>query len=400
MKNNAHNLTGGAAGFVLYVALITILVAGTVGGFFFYAAFNHSRAAQRWHDADQCLLDAQSALEQVKYEMIQAYESNGQSSAAWFLNWSSNAIGAAPGYNIASPLPVNGTPVFVTLAGVTVITNAGARLVTLTLVADARKRTGWLFSRKIQEQMRISVGASTGGAPISANCAFGRYGGQNTLNFGGTVTIDGDNWNPPATFNQGNGSQNTPSTNDMPGVVYDSTEISASEKISIGGNPSQTSVIGAYDQTYWHQFLNTITTSATLYTGGSYSFGTRTAPVITIFPIGSTTIASTRSGAGILIIPGGATVKFNQNFYYEGMVIIGSSSANQNVSVTVNNTAVIFGAMICLGSASAVNLGVPGTLRVLYSKQAIANLVNMTNQPFVSSGSNGAPYTCNWREIH
>ena len=397
MNNNDHNLTGGAAGFVLYVALLTILTAGTVGGFFLYAAYNHSKAALRWHNADQCLLDAQSALEQVKYEMIQAYGSNSQSSLAWFQNWSSNAIGTTPVYNIPSPLAVNGTPVFVTLAGVTVRSN----LVTVTLVADAQKSTSWLVRRKIQEQMQISAAAGTGGSPASANCAFGKYGNKNTLNVRGTLTIDGDNWNPPATFNGGNGSKQNPSTNDMPGVVYDLTSIGASAKISIDGNPPQTGAVGTYNSAYWYQFLNTIQAAATVYSGGSYFFGTRAAPVITIFPSGATTIANARSGAGILIIPGGATVKFNQKFYYEGMVIIGSSDANQNVSITVNNTVTIFGTMLCLGSASAVNMIVPETLKILYSKQAMSNLANITNMPFASSGgSNGVPCTSYWREIH
>ncbi|MBU1735218.1 MAG: hypothetical protein KJ692_08280 [Verrucomicrobia bacterium] len=402
MNNCKHNYHGmeGAAGFVLYVALLTILTAGTVGGFFLYSAYNHSKAAQRWHDADQCLLDAQSALEQVKYEMIQAYGSNGQSAVTWFLNWSSNAIGATPSYTIPSPLTVNATPVFVTLAGITVFTNAGTKLVTLTLVADARKGYASGPRRKIQEQVRISVGTSTGGSPISANCAFGKYGNNNTLNFGGTLTIDGHNWNLPATFNSGNGSINNPSANDLPGVVYDSTKISTSANISINGNPPQTNAVGAYDATYWYQFLSTITPAATIWAGGNDSLGTRTVPLVKILSSGNTTIASAKNGAGILIIPGGATVKFNQNFYYEGIIIIGSSDANQNVSVTVNNTTTIFGAMICLGSASAVNLSVPGTLGVLYSKQAVANLANITNLPFASSGSNGVPYTSYWREIH
>ena len=385
---------------MLYVALLTILTAGTVGGFFLYSAYNHSKAARRWHDADQCLLDAQSALEQVKYEMIQAYWSNGQSSVTWFQNWSSNAIGATPRYNIPSPLTVNGTPVFVTLAGVTVITNAGINFVSLTLVADAQKSTSWIVRRKIQEQMQMQISTSTGGAPTSANGALGKYGNNNTLNIGGQLTIDGHNWNPPATFNSGNGSINPSSTNDMPGVVYDSTRISTSSHISIDGNPSQTNPGGAYDATYWYQFLNTITPAAARYTGGNYSFGTRTAPVITIFPNGATTISSARSGAGILIIPGGATVKFNQSFYYEGMVIIGSSGANQTVSLTVNNTTTIYGTMIYLGSASTANISVPGTLNIRYSKQVFANLASITNLPFAASGSNGVPYTYNWREIH
>lgn len=392
LNMNPHN---SKAGFVLYVALLTILTAGAIGGFFLYAAYNHSQAARRWHDADQCLLDAQSGLEQVKYEMIQAYGSNGQSSVTWFLNWSSNAIGTTPRYNIPSPLTVYGTPVFVTLAGVTVITNAGANLVTLTLVADAQKSANWLVRRKIQEQMQMSVGTGTGGSPIIATSALGMYGTNDTVNVSGTLTIDGDNWNPPPTFNQGNGSQNNPSTNDMPGVVYASTKISTGKKISIDGNPPQTSVAGAYNATYWYQFVNTIIPAATIYTGGS--LGTRTAPLITKLPSGATTFASATSGAGVLIIPANATIQINQNFYYEGMIILVSDNS-QNNDMTQNKTTTIYGTLICLGNQCGIKAA--GTLNVLYSKQALANLANITNLPFASSGSNGVPYTYYWREIH
>ena len=394
MNINRHNtITGGAAGFVLYVALLTILTAGAVGGFFLWAAYNHSQLARRWHDADQCLLDAQSALEQVKYEMIQAYGSNGQSSVTWFLNWSSNAIGAAPSYNIPSPLTVNGTPVFMTLAGVTVSTNASTNLVTLTLVADARKSATWLFRRQIQEQMQMSITA--GGSPISANCAFGMYGSNYTLTVNGSLTIDGGNWNLPSIFNSGNGSTNKLSTNDLPGVVYTSTKISTGSKISIDGTPPQTNAVGAYTRAYWNQFLNTIIPKATTYTGGS--LGTRTGPLIKILPSGVTTLANATSGAGILIIPTNATITINQNFYYEGMIILVSDNSG-DTDMTQNKTTTIYGTLICLGDQCGIK--VSGTLNVLYSKQALTNLASIANLPSASSGSNGVPYTYYWREIH
>ena len=395
MNKNHHAKNGGTAGFVLYVALLTILTAGAVGGFFIYSAYNHSQGARRWHEADQCLLDAQSALEQVKYEMIQAYGSNSQSATTWFLNWSSNAIGAAPSYNIPSPLTVNGTPVFVTLSWVTVITNAGASLVTLTLVADARKGDNVPVRRKIQEQVQMSVG--TGGVPVFANCAIGMYGTNDKVNVTGKLTIDGDNWNPPATFNQGNGTQNNPSPNDMPGVVYASAQVSTNVRISIDGNPPQTSVAGAYDAAYWQQFVDTIIPAATTYKGGS--LGTRSKPVITILPSGTFTFSSAISGAGILIVPKDVNVSINDKFYYEGL-IIQLSDNNKDRDLTVNNMTTLYGALVCVGNRCGIK--VPGTLNVLYSKQALDNLSNIiTNMQFASSsGSNGVPYTYNWREIN
>ena len=68
-----HGPPGNRAGFVIYVALLTLLTAGAVGGFMVYSAFQHSRSVRRWHAADQCLLDAQSALEYgIRPDMILA----------------------------------------------------------------------------------------------------------------------------------------------------------------------------------------------------------------------------------------------------------------------------------------------------------------------------------------
>lgn len=397
MNNDAHNQTGGTAGFVLYVAIMTILAAGAVGGVLLYAAYNHSKAVQRWHDADQCLLDAQSALEQVKYEMIQAYGSNSPSAVSWFLNWSSNAIGTTPVYNIPAPLTVKGTPVFVTLAGVTVITNAGAKLVTLTLRADARKSADWPVCRKIQEQMRLSVGTATGGAPVSANCAFGLYGSNANVTVSGRLNINGNNWSLPPSFNSGSGSQSSPSTNDLPGVAYTSSGLATGNKVSILGTPPQTSQVGAYDAAYWYQFLDVITPAATLYAGGS--LGTRAAPVITKLPSGATTFDSAQSGAGILIVPLDATLAINQNFYYEGLVLVLADNTS-NRELKQNLTSTIYGSLICLGDN--FRMKVSGTFDIRYSRQAITNLAKITaNLPFASSGgSNGVPYTSHWREIH
>lgn len=391
---------GGAAGFVIYVALLTILTAGAVGGFMLYAAFQHSQAARRWHAADQSLLDAQSALEQVKYGISQAYVSNGQASVKWFLTWSSNTIGTASNYTIPSPLTVNGTPVFVTLARVALVTNAGNSLVTLTLVADARKSDMGPISRKLQEQMQIQIRMDTGGVPISANCALGMYGTNNAVNVGGQLTVDGDNWNPPATFNRGSGSTNPASTNDLPGVVYNATKITTGARISISGNPPQTNATGGYDAIYWTQFLNTVLPLATTYAGGS--LGTRDAPVITKLPSGGTTFSTPTSGAGILIVPIEANISINQNFYYEGLVVLVADNTKAK-DLLQNLTTTIYGSLVCLGNRCGLNI--KGTFNVLYSKQALANLANITNLPQslkqgTSVGTNAPPITIGWKEIH
>lgn len=393
-----ESTTGGAAGFVIYVALLTVLTAGMAGGFMIYSAFQQSQAARRWHAADQCLLDAQSALEQVKYGMVQAYVSNGQPSINWFLAWSSNALGATSNYHIPSPLTVNGTPVFVTLAGVALVTNADNSLVNLTLVADARKSDVGPVRRRLQEQMQMQIQGGTGGVPISANCALGMYGTNDTVNVGGRLIVDGDNWNPPAVFNRGSGSTNPPSTNDMPGVVYSATKIGTGARISIDGNPPQTNAADGYDATYWTQFLNTVLPLATTYAGGS--LGTRAAPVITKLPSGGTTFSTPTSGAGILIVPIEANISINQNFYYEGIIILVADNTKAK-DLTQNQTTTLYGSLVCLGNRCGLKIS--GTFNILYSTQALANLANIPSLPQptgASGGTHSPPITIGWKEIH
>ncbi len=146
------------AGFVLYIALLLLLVVGATSGFFLYAAFNNSRTVRRWHESDQCLLDAQSALERVKYEMVQAYLSNQVSSAdalGWFQTWTLNSIGNNPEYTIPSLDPINGSAVKVTIAGVRIITNSGYAEVEL--VGAAGRSPPYAVTRLVNETLRITA---------------------------------------------------------------------------------------------------------------------------------------------------------------------------------------------------------------------------------------------------
>ncbi len=154
-----HGPPGNRAGFVIYVALLTLLTAGAVGGFMVYSAFQHSRSVRRWHAADQCLLDAQSALERVKYELCRAYESNGQPSLAWFQAWTSNAIGSNPVYTIPDLPPIHDSEVRVAIAGVSVLTNAGYAEIVL---VGAARAPAFAATRIISETLRVHAPAGGG----------------------------------------------------------------------------------------------------------------------------------------------------------------------------------------------------------------------------------------------
>lgn len=148
-------------GFALLMAIMLVLTVSVVVGFFLYAASNHSRAVRRWHDSDQCLLDAQSALEQVKYGLAQAYRSNQVSAAGsleWFKNWNIRAIGSNPVYTIPALGPINGSVVAVTIANVNIETNSG--YAEITLIGAAGRSNPYAANRMINETLLVNAVAS------------------------------------------------------------------------------------------------------------------------------------------------------------------------------------------------------------------------------------------------
>ena len=99
MNDRRSSLPPPAAGFILPVAFVLLVIVSAVCAVFLYAASQHGRAARRWHAADQCLLDAQSALEQVKYELTRSYLSSPAAAAgdlSWFQTWEIQSIGSNP----------------------------------------------------------------------------------------------------------------------------------------------------------------------------------------------------------------------------------------------------------------------------------------------------------------
>lgn len=164
MNNYASSPVARAqAGFVLYVTLIIVLAIGAVGGFFLYAAYEHSNAVRRWHASDQCLLDAQSGLERIKYELVHTYLSVPASSVGsfdWFLSWNSQAIGSNPVYTIPALDPINDSSVAVRIANVTIVSNAG--YVDVDLIVAAVQSAPYVVTRAIHETLRVNAGGGGG----------------------------------------------------------------------------------------------------------------------------------------------------------------------------------------------------------------------------------------------
>ena len=83
-----------------------------------------------------------------------------------------------------------------------------------------------------------------------------------------------------------------------------------------------------------------------------------------------------RVGAGILIVPGDATLKINGTFDYEGLIVlVGDGIIDVGDELSATGTAKIFGSIICIGAELDINI--QGTFDLNYSTQALANLARL-----------------------
>ncbi len=138
-----------------------LVIVSAVCAVFLYAASQHGHAARRWHAADQCLLDAQSALEQVKYELTRSYLASPAAAAgdlSWFQTWDIQSIGANPVYAIPELGPINDSAVMVRIAAVRIASNAAYAEVDL--VGAAGRAVPPSLKRIIQETLRIAPGGA------------------------------------------------------------------------------------------------------------------------------------------------------------------------------------------------------------------------------------------------
>ena len=239
------------------------------------------------------------------------------------------------------------------------------------------------------------VVSNTPFVPGSSDGAFCIYGTNTDLKVKGSGAIDGNDWNLPTTLGGDDETVNT--NNAMPGVFTASVTntINPQKSDSIIGNPAITNGIGQYDEAYWLELANGIMPSH-VYVDGD-SLGTRASPVVTLLPSNATTFNGTRAGAGILIVPGDATLKINGTFDFEGLIImLGDGQIDVGEELSATGTAKIFGAIVCVGGELDINI--QGTFDLNYSSQALANLAQLEvpSQLDMISWNEYKPSSTNW----
>lgn len=70
-------------GFVLTGVMMLLLIATLVGGAFLFSARNSFATVDRWRSRDECLLSAQSGLEEAKYELDRAFRLAYEANHGW-----------------------------------------------------------------------------------------------------------------------------------------------------------------------------------------------------------------------------------------------------------------------------------------------------------------------------
>ena len=247
--------------------------------------------------------------------------------------------------------------------------------------------------RVIEAEVTVTPTTAFTSMPTHADGALGIYGTNTDLTVKGDGVLDGNDWHLPSTLG---GDDETVSTNPaQPGVFYTQpdTSITQQKPNSIVGNPPITNGVGMDSETDLLQFLADIAPT-NLYIYGD-SLGTREAPRITMLG-GDVTFNGSRSGVGILIVPGNATLKINGTFDYEGMIIImGDGVVDMGNELEALGTAKILGAILCVGGA--LDVKVQGTFDLKYSTEALANLTLIVNLPPQLPAH--IDNTGSWREI-
>jgi len=231
--------------------------------------------------------------------------------------------------------------------------------------------------RVIELEVEVMPTLAFTSMPVRADGGMCLYGTNTELIVKGSGRIDGNDWHLPSTLG---GNDEVVSTNTaMPGVFYTQPETSITQQNtnSIAGNPPITNGVGMDNEADLLQFLADIAPT-NLYVDGD-SLGTREAPRITMLS-GDVTFNGSRSGAGILIVPGDATLKINGTFDYEGLIIImGNGIVDMGNELEALGTGKVLGAIICVGGELGVK--VQGTFDLKYSTEALENLALIVNLP-------------------
>jgi hypothetical protein len=225
--------------------------------------------------------------------------------------------------------------------------------------------------------------------PPGADGALAMYGGGSVVELksglGGGYNIDGHNYPLPANFNcSGSGCQTTGSDTGIttglfavvtPSITGDTNHIGGNPAIQVGGTSLHT------NQT-WSSFVDNIIANnlyVTATPGGS--LGTREAPQITRIVVGEGTqssITGNTPGAGILIVDNGGEFTLSGTAHFEGIIILRGSGALKG-----SGTADVFGSVITIDHANR-DINLNGTVDLVYSSQALANLANIGSLQTIS----------------
>ena len=251
-------------------------------------------------------------------------------------------------------------------------------------------------ARVIEVELTVMPTLAFTSMPTRADGALGIYGTNSSLNVDGKI-LDGHDYNVPSNFicSGAEGNVKVPTTNPAVAGVYAATNATI-DPDNIDGHPPIINGVSTNmsSEIYWLQLLNALLPSAITYNNDGI-MGARTNPVV-IVVAGNTSIAGTVDGAGVLIIPGDATLRVSGTFHYEGLIILmGGGAIDFDADLAVNGTVDIYGAIICVGDNLDVNT--KGSSRIKYSSQALANLANTINLPPQLPAH--IDNTGSWREI-
>ena len=227
-------------------------------------------------------------------------------------------------------------------------------------------------NRIIEVEVRVTLPSA--GVPGSSDGAVAIYGTNASVDCKNENThIDGRDYLLPdwdATGEAGAGTLSGNPTN--PGLYYSDPGTKVPDSGTIEGDPPMTNWAGLYDETYWFDFVDSILPYAVDYTSAD-ALGTRDIPQITLLPSGETKLNGNAQGAGILIVPGGATLKCNGTFRFEGLlIIIGDGIVDTESELTATGTFDLFGSVIGLGGA--LDFKSTGNCNMKYSQEALDNL--------------------------
>jgi hypothetical protein len=280
-------------------------------------------------------------------------------------------IGLLRSSAVALPALPSGTT---TTPAVTPPTGFSFSGITLTNLGSDRYRLSARGNAAVGAQKALeAIFTSTPSTPPLGEGAMAMYGSGPTVQLkvgvGGGVDLDGHNYPLPPDFTcQGSSCRTTGSdTGARTGLYTVEAPTITGSLVHLAGNPAQATGGGISTNQQWIDFVDYVINNG-LYVNNQ--LGTRAAPLITRVPSGST-LGGNLDGAGIIIVDNGGALSVGGTGHFEGLVILRGTG-----TFTGNGTGSIFGSVITIDHA-AKTVGLDGTVDILYSSQALANLANI-----------------------